>query len=130
MVPRPLSPHLEVYKFTYAMATSIFNRVTGLGLSAGLVLLVYWLLAVAGGQGTFARAAAILSSPLCKVLYAILILAFSYHLTAGIRHLVWDTGRGLERAQSRSSAKAVVVISIVLTLLIAYWLWIAGTRAT
>jgi succinate dehydrogenase / fumarate reductase, cytochrome b subunit len=130
MVPRPLSPHLEVYKFTYAMATSIFNRVTGLGLSAGLVLLVYWLLAVAGGERTFARAAAILSSPLCKVLYAILSLAFSYHLTAGIRHLVWDTGRGLERAQSRSSAKAVVVISIVLTLLIAYWLWIAGTRAT
>jgi succinate dehydrogenase / fumarate reductase, cytochrome b subunit len=129
MVPRPLSPHLEVYKFTYAMATSIFNRVTGLGLSAGLVLLVYWLLAVAGGERTFARAAAILSSPLCKVLYAILSLAFSYHLTAGIRHLVWDTGRGLERAQSRSSAKAVVVISIVLTLLIAYWLWIAGTRA-
>lgn len=130
MVPRPLSPHLEVYKFTYAMATSIFNRVTGLGLSAGLLLLVYWLLAVAGGAGTFARAAAILSSPPCKVLYAILIIAFSYHLTAGIRHLVWDTGRGLERAQSRSSAKAVVVISIVLTLLIAYWLWIVGTHAT
>jgi succinate dehydrogenase / fumarate reductase cytochrome b subunit len=130
MAPRPLSPHLEVYKFTYAMATSIFNRITGMCLSAGLVLLVYWLIALAGGARSFARAAAILSSLPCKVLYAILVVAFCYHLTAGIRHLVWDTGRGLERAQSRASAKAVVVISIVLMVLIAYGLWIAGARAT
>lgn len=130
MASRPLSPHLQVYKFTYAMATSIFNRLTGLALSAGLVLLVYWLVAVAAGAHSFARAATILSSPLCKLLYAILIIAFSYHLTAGIRHLVWDTGRGLERAQSRASARAVVVISIVLTLLIAYCVWIAGAHTT
>jgi succinate dehydrogenase / fumarate reductase cytochrome b subunit len=130
MASRPLSPHLEVYKFTYAMATSIVNRITGLALSTGLVLLVYWLVAVAAGARSFARAAMILSSPPCKVLYAILVVAFCYHLTAGIRHLVWDTGRGLERAQSRASARAVVAISIVLMLLIAYWVWIAGARAT
>ena len=130
MASRPLSPHLQVYKFTYAMATSIFNRITGLGLSAGLVLLVYWLIAVAGGARSFARAATILSSPLCKVVYAILIIAFSYHLTAGARHLIWDTGRGLERTQSRASARVVVAISIVLALLIGYWCWIAGARST
>jgi succinate dehydrogenase / fumarate reductase, cytochrome b subunit len=130
MASRPLSPHLEVYKFTYAMATSIVNRITGLALSTGLVLLVYWLVAVAAGARSFARAATILSSPPGKVLYAILVVAFCYHLTAGIRHLVWDTGRGLERAQSRASARAVVAISIVLMLLIAYWVWIAGARAT
>jgi len=130
MASRPLSPHLQVYKFTYAMATSIFNRLTGLALSAGLVLLVYWLLAVAGGARSFARAMTILSSPLCKVLYALLVIAFCYHLTAGIRHLVWDTGRGLERTQSRASARVVVVISIVLMLLVAYCFWIARARAT
>lgn len=130
MASRPLSPHLGVYKFTYAMATSIVNRVTGLCLSAGLVLLVYWLVAVAGGARSFARATTILSSPLCKVLYVLLVIAFCYHLTAGIRHLVWDTGRGLERTQSRASAKMVVVVSIVLMLLIAYCFWIAGARAT
>ena len=130
MASRPLSPHLQVYKFTYAMATSIINRLTGLVLSAGLVLLVSWLLAVAGGARTFARAAAILSSFPCKALYAILVVAFCYHLTAGIRHLVWDTGRGLERSQSRASARAVVAISLVLMLLIAYWMWFAGARAT
>ena len=128
MASRPLSPHLQVYKFTYAMATSIFNRLTGLALSAGLVLLVYWLVALAGGARSFARATTILSSPPCKALYAILIIAFSYHLTAGVRHLVWDTGRGLERTQSRASARAVIVISVVLTLLIAYCVWIAGVH--
>ncbi|SRR5579871_5205284 len=128
MASRPLSPHLEVYKFTYAMATSIVNRVTGLCLSAGLVLLVYWLVAVAGGASRFARAESILSSAPCKVLYAILVIGFCYHLTAGIRHLVWDTGRGLERTQSRASAKVVVVVSILLTLLIGYCFWIAGVR--
>lgn len=130
MALRPLSPHLEVYKFTYAMATSIFNRVTGVCLSAGLVLLVYWLVAVGGGARSYARAATVLSSLPCKALYAILVVAFCYHLTAGIRHLVWDTGRGLERAQSRASARAVVVISVALMALIAYCFWIVGARAT
>jgi succinate dehydrogenase / fumarate reductase, cytochrome b subunit len=130
MASRPLSPHLGVYKFTYAMATSIVNRITGLCLSAGLVLLVYWLVALAGDKGRFERAQSILSSSPCKVLYSILVIAFCYHLTAGIRHLVWDTGHGLERTQSRTSAKVVVVVSILLTLLIAYCFWIAGARAT
>jgi succinate dehydrogenase / fumarate reductase, cytochrome b subunit len=130
MASRPLSPHLGVYKFTYAMATSIVNRITGLCLSAGLVLLVYWLVALAGDKSRFDRAESILSSAPCKVLYAILVIAFCYHLTAGIRHLVWDTGRGLERRQSHASAKVVIVVSILLTLLIAYCFWIAGARAT
>jgi succinate dehydrogenase / fumarate reductase, cytochrome b subunit len=128
MASRPLSPHLQIYKFTYAMATSIANRITGLALSAGLVLLVYWLVAVAGDARRFARAVAILSSPLCKMLYAILLVAFCYHLTAGVRHLVWDTGHGLERAQSRASSRWVIAISVVLAVLIAYGLWAGGAR--
>jgi succinate dehydrogenase / fumarate reductase, cytochrome b subunit len=130
MPARPLSPHLGVYKFTYAMATSIFNRITGLGLSVGLVLLVYWLVAIAAGASSSARALRVLASPACKVLYGALLIAFCYHLTAGIRHLVWDTGRGLERAQSRASARVVIVVSIVLMLTIAYCLWLTGTRTT
>lgn len=121
MPARPISPHLSVYKMSrYSLATSILNRFTGVGLSVGLVLLVYWLTSVAGGAVAQARAAQLLSLPLMKPVYAACIGAFCYHLVAGIRHLVWDTGRGLERAQSQRSAYLVVAVSIVLTLLVAY----------
>ena len=129
MPPRPLSPHLSVYKFKYTLTTSILNRFTGLALSLGLLLLVYWLLSVAAGAGAAARAARVLSLPLLRPVYAALIAAFCYHLTAGIRHLVWDTGRGLERAQSQRSAWLVVVVSLALTLLVGYCAWLAGARS-
>ena len=129
MPPRPLSPHLSVYKFKYTLTTSILNRVTGIGLSLGLLLLVYWLMAVASGAHAQARAARVLSLPVTKLLYAGLIIAFCYHLSAGIRHLVWDTGRGLERAQSQRSAWLVVGVSIALALLVGYCAWLAGARA-
>src|SRR6267143_3138831 len=116
---RPLSPHLSVYKFKYTLMTSILNRFTGVGLSVGLLLLVYWLMAVASGAHAQARAARLLSLPVMKLVYAALIIAFCYHLSAGIRHLVWDTGRGMERAQAQRSA----------WLLVGYCAWLAGARA-
>lgn len=112
----------------YTLATSIFNRFTGLVLSAGLLLLVYWLLAVASGADAFAHAARVLSLPALKVVYAALTVAFSYHLVAGVRHLVWDTGRGLERAQSRLSAYLVVGLSVVLVVLILFYAFFAAAR--
>lgn len=118
---RPLSPHLSVYKMSrYTLATSIFNRFTGLGLSAGLLLLVYWLMAVAAGARAQARAMQLLALPVMKLVYAALIVSFCYHLVAGVRHLIWDTGRGLERAQARRSAWLVGAVSLALMLLIAY----------
>jgi succinate dehydrogenase / fumarate reductase cytochrome b subunit len=121
MPARPLSPHLSVYKMSrYTLATSIFNRFTGVGLSVGLLLLVYWLMSVAGGAGSQARATRLLSLPPMKLVYAGLVVAFCYHLVAGIRHLVWDTGRGLERAQSRRSAWLVIAVSAALTLVVGY----------
>ena len=112
----------------YSLATSIFNRITGVILSVGLVLLVYWLMAVAGGTRAYVRAHEVLSTGIFKLVYAGLLIAFCYHLVAGIRHLVWDTGRGLERAQSKRSAGIVVAVSIVLVLVLGYWLFLAGGR--
>ena len=112
----------------YTLATSIFNRLTGVGLSVGLLLLVYWLMAVASGARAYAQAAHVLSLPAVKLLYAALIIAFSYHLVAGIRHLVWDTGHALERTQSRHSAWLVVAVSLVLVLLIGWCAFFAGRR--
>lgn len=130
MPTRPLSPHLSVYRmYRYTLATSIANRFTGVALSTGLLLLVYWLMAIAGGARSYARAAQLLALPFMRLIYATLIVAFSYHLVAGLRHLVWDTGRGLERTQSQRSAWVVVAVSIVLMLLIGWRALGSGAHA-
>jgi succinate dehydrogenase / fumarate reductase cytochrome b subunit len=128
MPQRPLSPHLSVYKFKYTLTTSILNRLAGLALTAGLLLLVYWLLSVCAGERAQARAAQLLSTPLMKFFYVALLAAFCYHLLAGIRHLVWDTGRGLERAQSQRSAWLVVIGSVALFLILGYCAFCATGR--
>lgn len=130
MTDRPLSPHMSVYRmYRYTLLTSILNRATGLVLSAGLILLVYWLAAIASGPGAYRDARAVLSLPVLKAVYVILLATFSYHLFAGIRHLIWDTGRGLERAQSKRSAALVVIAAVVLFLGLAWWALRAGAHA-
>jgi len=128
MAPRPISPHLTVYKFKYTLTTSILNRFTGVGLSLALLLLVYWLTAVASGAAAQARAAHLFAHPLLRVLGVLFVAAFCYHLVAGLRHLVWDTGHGLERRQSQRSAWLVVFVSAALTLLILVLAWRGGTH--
>ncbi len=130
MAERPLSPHLFAYKFKYTLATSILNRITGLGLSLGLVVLTYWLMAVASGPRAYAQAVAVLSLPVFKLLYMGLIFAFSYHLVAGIRHLIWDTGTYMERAQAQRSAWLVAVASVLLTAVCAYFGFFAGAHTS
>ena len=130
MPTRPLSPHLSVYRMSrYTLATSIANRFTGVALSLGLPLLVYWLMAVAGGPRSYAIAMRVLTTPLAQLVYAALVVAFCYHLVAGLRHLVWDTGQALERAQSQRSAWVVIAVTVVLVLLMVYGLWFAGRHA-
>ena len=122
---RPLSPFLH-YRWRHTNTLSILHRMTGLALSVGLLLLVYWLMAAAGGTRAYARASAVLSLSAFKLVYALLLVAFSYHLVAGIRHLVWDTGRGLERETARRGARLVVVIVILLAIGLGYWTFTGG----
>ena len=114
--------------FRYTLFTSFANRITGIVLSTGLLVLVYWLMAVASGAAAYERAIGILSLPIFKLFYAVLLLTFSYHLVAGLRHLVWDTGRGLERAQSKRSALIVVLVSVLLTIAFVYWAFCPGAH--
>jgi succinate dehydrogenase / fumarate reductase, cytochrome b subunit len=114
--------------FRYTMFTSFANRVTGVVLSLGLPVLVYWLMSVASGAAAYTQAIAILSLPIFKLLYAGLLFTFSYHLIAGIRHLVWDTGRGMERHQSQRSAWIVGTLSVLLTLAFIYWAFCPGAH--
>jgi len=104
----------------YSLLSSITNRITGVILSVGLLVLIYWLMAVAGGNRPYLQAHEILSSGFFKLIYAGLLVSFCYHLVAGIRHLVWDTGRGLERAQSKRSAGILLVASVLLILVLGY----------
>ena len=126
---RPLSPHMSVYRmFRYTMFTSFANRATGAVLSVGLLVLVYWLMAVASGAAAYARALGILSLPVFKLFYAVLLLTFAYHLVAGCRHLIWDTGRGMERGQSKVSAGIVIGVSLVLMIVLIYWAFCPGAH--
>jgi succinate dehydrogenase / fumarate reductase cytochrome b subunit len=122
MRERPTSPHLTIYRYRYTVVTSISNRAMGIVLSVGLLLLVYWLMAVASGAKAYERAQAVLSLGIFKVIYAGLLIAFCYHFVAGIRHLVWDTGHGMERAQSERSAWIVAGSTLVLVLVLGYWI--------
>jgi succinate dehydrogenase / fumarate reductase cytochrome b subunit len=131
MTERPLSPHLGVYRmYRYTLLSSILNRATGLVLSAGLLLLVYWLVAIASGPAAYRNARVVLSLDALKALYVLLLATFSYHLLAGIRHLIWDCGHGLERAQSKRSAALLGVASILLFIGLTWWALHAGARGS
>ena len=113
--PRPLSPHLTVYRRMYTMVYSVLHRATGVVLSCALVLLAAWLSALAAGPLAYARAAAWFGSPLGLLVLTGLCGAFWYHLCNGIRHLVFDTGRCLEKAAARRSGSVMLAAALALT---------------
>lgn len=119
---RPLSPHLQVYRWQWTMALSILHRITGCALAAGTLLLVYWLAAAAIGPGAFELAQAIIGSILGQLCLFGWTFALYYHLCNGIRHLAWDAGLGLDLETAFRSALVVIGASGALTLLS----WIVG----
>jgi succinate dehydrogenase / fumarate reductase cytochrome b subunit len=125
MSQRPLSPHLGVYKFMYTMSLSILHRITGCAAAVGFLLFVWWLMALASGPAAYAAAMRSLGSPFAKLLLVGFTFSFVYHFCNGIRHLVWDTGRGLERAHARRSGAAVIVAALLLTVAVVW----SGCRA-
>jgi len=120
---RPLSPHLSIYRWPITMATSILHRATGVGLAVGFVVFAAWLFGAASGPNAYSTFLGAMESTVGCVLLIGWSYAFFYHLCNGIRHLVWDTGRGLEKEQATASAWFVIVASVVLTA--AFW-WVAS----
>jgi succinate dehydrogenase / fumarate reductase, cytochrome b subunit len=115
MNQRPLSPHIGVYKFMYTTSLSILHRITGGAATVGFLVFVWWLMALASGPAAYASAMSALATPFAKLVLVGFTFSFVYHFCNGIRHLVWDTGRGLERAQARRSGAVVVVAALLLT---------------
>ena len=116
---RPLSPHLQVYKPQLTTVLSITHRATGVVMSLGTALLLYWLVALAGGPESYATATAVLGSVLGRIILFGFTVAFCYHLCNGVRHLFWDAGVGFQMSAVYASGRAVVVVSLVMT--IAIW---------
>ena len=117
---RPLSPHLQVYRWQITMVMSILHRATGIALTLGSLVLVYWLASLAAGPAAYADAQALLGSGLARLLLVGVSFAFFYHLCNGIRHLVWDTGRGFEISQLYASGYTAFAASLVMTA--GFWL--------
>jgi succinate dehydrogenase / fumarate reductase cytochrome b subunit len=122
---RPLSPHLQIYRPQITSVLSISHRLTGLALSVGTLLLVWWLVALARGPDAFARAQSFVGSWLGRVLLLGWTFSLFFHLANGIRHLCWDAGYGFEIKTATVSGWVVVVASVALTAIA----WVVGLAA-
>ncbi len=116
---RPLSPHLSIYRPQLTSATSIFARITGVALLGAAVLVVWWFLAAASGPEYFEFVNWLITSFVGDLIMFAALWAVCYHFLSGLRHLWWDTGRGLEINTAEKLARGVVIGSVVLAALIA-----------
>ena len=114
---RPLSPHLTIYRPQMSSITSIFVRLTGIGLTLGFVLVIWWLLAAATGPGYFAFVDGLMTSWLGILIVVLSLWALWYHFLGGVRHLIWDMGYGFEIKTADMMGYVMIGGSLVLTLL-------------
>lgn len=122
---RPLSPHLTVYRWPVTMTVSILHRVTGGALYFGTLLVAWWLIAAATSESYFDFVNAVYGSWIGRLILFGYSWALVHHMLGGLRHLIWDTGAGLEKHRASRLAWANIAGSVVLTVLI----WIAGYAA-
>lgn len=115
---KPLSPHLQIYRWTITMTMSIVHRATGIALYAGTALLVLWLVAAALGEPAFGFVESVYRSWFGQLVLFLYNWALFHHMLGGLRHFVWDFGIGLEPGQREMLAWANLAASIVLTLLV------------
>jgi succinate dehydrogenase / fumarate reductase cytochrome b subunit len=124
---RPLSPHLQVWRWHITMFTSIAHRASGVALYVGALIAAAWAISLASGPQGYAAFKATMGSPLGKLVMLGLTLSFFYHLANGVRHLVWDAGRGFNIRSANASSVLVIAFAIAATL--AIWVIAAMTGA-
>ena len=118
---RPLSPHLTVYRWPITMTMSILHRITGGALYVGTLLVAWWLIAAATSETHFAFVDWLIGSWFGLVVLFGYSWALFHHMLGGVRHLIWDTGAGLQKETASKLAWATVVGSVLLTA--AVWLF-------
>ncbi len=114
---RPLSPHLQIYRPQLTSITSILTRITGNALIVGVILAVWWLLAAATSDRYFAYANAVATSWFGDLVFTGSLWAVWYHYLAGLRHLYFDAGRGLDIPTAERLGWGCIIGSVVLTVL-------------
>jgi succinate dehydrogenase / fumarate reductase cytochrome b subunit len=120
---RPLSPHLSVYRWQIGNTLSILHRLTGLFLGLGFLALAYWFIALASDYPSYRFAAHLFASPIGLLALFTWTFAFFYHFLNGVRHLLWDVGRGFERVERSLSGWMAVIGAIILSLCVWILLW-------
>ena len=113
--PRPLSPHLQVYRLPLTALLSITHRITGVGLSLGPILVAAFLPAAANGEQSYNMVMGLASSPFGKVILCLWSAALYYHMCNGIRHMFWDTGKFLEKETAMRTNYIVLMFAFILT---------------
>jgi succinate dehydrogenase / fumarate reductase cytochrome b subunit len=119
---RPLSPHLSIYRPMLTMMMSIAHRVSGAANAAGFLLLAWWLVAIASGPEAYATVSDVFASLPGRAVLFLFSWSLIHHMLGGIRHLIWDTGHGLDKVSIEIFAWATILGSITLTVLV----WLAG----
>ncbi len=122
---RPLSPHLQVYRMTVSMLMSILHRITGAALYFGTLLLAWWLVAAATGPAYFDYVSRIMGSLPGRLVLLGFTWALVHHALGGLRHFLWDTGRGYELKTIDLLAWLTILLSLAITALVwagALWL--------
>ncbi len=120
--PRPLSPHLSIYRPTMTMAMSIAHRITGVGLYIGVLLLVWFLIAASADGEAFSRFSDFIQSFIGQLVLFAFTWALFHHLIGGVRHFVWDAGYGLDAPLRDQLAWATLIGGFALTVIV----WIIG----
>ncbi len=114
-IERPLSPHLQVYRMSNSMLMSILHRITGAALYFGTLLLAWWLIAAASGPKYFDFVNGIMGSVLGKLVLLGYTWALFHHMIGGIRHFIWDTGRGYDLKVVNRLSNLTITLSLLLT---------------
>jgi len=121
---RPLSPHLQIYRWQITMTLSILHRVTGVALAIGAFGVVWWLVAVASGGERYADFMNLATSLPGRIVLIGFSYCLIYHLLNGLRHMLWDSGRAMTIPQIYRTGWTVVALSILGT--VALWLYALG----
>lgn len=115
---RPLSPHLQVYRWELTMALSILHRITGAALAVGMLMVVWMLVAAGLGEGAYNQFHAFASGAIGRLMLFGWTVALFYHLCNGMRHIFWDIGLGYEIKTAFRSGYAVLIATAILTSLV------------
>src|SRR5210317_2241143 len=119
---RPLSPHLTIYRPQMTSISSIFVLITGNALLAATLLLIAWLLAASTSAAAFEWVQCVITSWFCDLVFLLSLWALWYHMLGGLRHLIWDTGRGLELKTAERMGWMMIIGSLLLTAFTVIWL--------